>query len=83
VRTLLEAPVVHVNSWDYFLPLLASNPHHARAVQDLGPDLAGVLLRFLFRPVPALQVGGTRVSHIGLRACLICVTLRHGLALCG
>jgi len=51
VRHVLNASVVRINSWDYFLPLLQANPHHADALGELGDDLAGILTRFLLRPI--------------------------------
>ena len=51
VRHVFNASVVRLNSWDYFLPLLHANPHHADALAELGDDLAGILTRFLLRPI--------------------------------
>jgi hypothetical protein len=76
VRHVFNASVVRINSWDYFLPLLQANPHHADALEELGDDLAGILTRFLLRPIAsplptsALPVRDTCTvqrtrSHIG------------------
>ena len=33
------------------MPLLQANPHHADTLAALGDDVAGVLTRFLLRPI--------------------------------
>jgi len=48
--------VVQITNPHYYLPLIASNPHHRRSlVRALGARPAGALFNFLFRLAPRLQ----------------------------
>eukprot|EP00873_Tetraselmis_striata_P024591 jgi/Tetstr1/444855/TSEL_032697.t1 len=51
----LAEPVAHLQSWDYFLPLLRSNAAAAGALAALGPRPGSALARWLLRPVAALE----------------------------
>ena len=51
-----DARVLQIYSTQWFAPVLAHNPHYRdRICKLLGKDLGGVLTRFLYKPVPAIQ----------------------------
>ena len=47
--------VLHLQSWDFFLPLIKNNPTISPRLAPLGPEPASTLARWLLRPVPPLE----------------------------
>jgi hypothetical protein len=58
--------VAHLQSWDYFLPLLRSNPDAAPILSSLGPHPGSVLARWLLQPIEPLEERAVRFAETHL-----------------